>query len=105
MYECLLSIFTIFLFNRTDVFTHNQRQDGVRKCQCCFEETCPGITTIFQTVQRYALTLVRCQSVDYESLWTAGSGGAQIVNQLQQYLYGLESILLQSEEKIWHYLP
>ena len=20
--------------------THNKRQDGIRKCQCCFEETC-----------------------------------------------------------------
>jgi hypothetical protein len=48
-------------------------KDGVRKCQCCFEERCPGVTTIFQTVQRCALSLVRNVNsiVDVEA-WIMG---------------------------------
>src|ERR1700728_4188851 len=64
---CYLFIFYIhhFSLNRTDVaakqrfVTQNQWQDEVRKYWCCLKETCSGVMTIFQTVQRYALSLVR----------------------------------------------
>ena len=47
-YVWILFVFYILCFslNRTDeatkqrCVTHNKRQDGIRKCQCCFEETC-----------------------------------------------------------------
>ena len=72
---CYLFIFYIhhFSLNRTDVAAKQrcvtQRQDGVRKCQCCFEETCPGVTTM----SRYALSLVRNVNsiVDIE-VWSMG---------------------------------
>ena len=56
MYGCYLFIFSIhhFSLNRTAVAAKQrcvtQRQDGVRKFQCCFKETCPGVTTIFQKI-------------------------------------------------------
>ena len=65
--------------NRTDVgskqkyVTHNQRQDGVSKCQCCFVETGPGVTTLFQAVQRHALSLVRnVNSIVDDKVWMMG---------------------------------
>ena len=78
---CYVFIFYIHYFslNRTDVaakqrcVTQNQRQDGVKKCQCCLKETCPGVTTIFQTVQRYALFLVRnVNSIVDVEVWIMG---------------------------------
>jgi hypothetical protein len=70
MYRCLLYYYILYLYSpffskqRTDVaakkrfVTHNQWQDGVRKCQCCFEERCPKVTTATTTTATTTTTLL-----------------------------------------------
>ena len=78
MYECLLYlyfIFTIFLLTEQmwqpskNVSLIIKGKMELGKCQCFFEETCPRLITIFQTVQIYALSFVRYQACQ---MWIMG---------------------------------
>ena len=71
----LYFIFTIFLLTEQmwqpskDVSLIIKGKMVSGKCQCFFEETCPRVITIFHTVQRYALSFVRCQACQ---VWIMG---------------------------------
>ena len=64
----LYFIFTIFLLTEQmwqpskDVSLIIKGKMVSGKSQCFFEETCTRVITIFHTVQRYALSFVRCQA-------------------------------------------
>ena len=81
---CYIFIFYIhhFSLNRTDVATRKDVSLIIKgkmnsgKCQCFFEETCPMVITIFQTVEKYALSLVRCQGCQ---VWTMGRVVLQVL--------------------------
>ena len=71
----LYFIFTIFLLTEhmwqprkcVSLIIKGKMEPG--KCQYFFEERCPRVITIFQTVQRYALSFVRYQACQ---MWIMG---------------------------------
>ena len=77
MYVCYIFIFYIHHFLLTEQMWQPSKDVSLiikgkmvsGKFQCLFEETCPRVITIFQTVHRYALSFVRCQACQ---VWIMG---------------------------------
>ena len=77
------------------------------KCQCFFEETFPMVITIFQTVQKYALSFVRCQAcqvwimVVLQALWCQCLVNSEPVPTIFMWA----QIYYNREEQFWHCWP